>query len=77
MGKTHRRKDCPNIYALMTLFHFYLAGKFVLSSPQKAFFLFFFYNLTCSGSRIPLLQGYSLEKSSIIIIQSIWTLHGL
>ena len=39
MGKTHIRKDCPSIYALITLFHSYLAGKFVSSFPQKAFFL--------------------------------------
>ena len=39
MGKTHIRKDCPNIYALMTLFHSYLGGKFVSSFLPKAFFL--------------------------------------
>jgi len=39
MGKIHIRKDCPNIYALITLFHSYLAGKSVLSFRKKAFFL--------------------------------------
>jgi len=73
MGKTHIRKDCTSIYALMTLFHSYSAGKFVSSLHKRHFF----YNLTCIGSRVPLLQGYSLEKSSTIIFQSIWTLHGL
>jgi len=39
MGKTHIRKDCPSIYALITLFHSYSAGKFVSSFPQTALFL--------------------------------------
>jgi len=43
IGKTHIRKDYSSTYALKTLFHSYLASKFVLSSPQKAFFLFVFF----------------------------------
>jgi len=40
MGKTYIRKDCPDIYALMTLFHSYLAGKSVLSFRKRHFFFF-------------------------------------
>jgi len=73
VGKTHIRKDCPIIYALMTLFHSYSAGKFVSSFPQKTLFLQLDLYWRPHSSVARLFSG----KSSTIILQSIWTLYGL
>ena len=75
MGKTYIRKDCPSVYALMTLFILIQLANLYHPFRKRNFFLRFFF--FCIGNCVPLLQGYSLEKSSTMILQSIWTFHGL
>jgi len=70
-GKDTYKKGLPQYLYFNHTISFLFSWQICIILPQKALF-FFFYNLTCSGSRIPLLQGYSLEKSSTIILQSIW-----
>ena len=72
MGKTHIRKDCPSIYALMTLFHSYLANKFVSSFPQKAFFLHFDLYWQPHSSVARLFSGNIIDNHSSINMDFIW-----
>jgi len=64
MGKTHIRKNCPSICALMTLFHSFQLTNLYHSFRKRHFS----YNFTCIGSCIPLLQSYFLGKSSTITL---------
>ena len=72
MEKTHIRKDCPNIYALITLFHSYLAGKFVSSFLQKAFFLQFDLYWQPHSSVARLFSGKIIDNHFSINMDFIW-----
>jgi len=72
MGKTHIRKDCPSIYVLMTLFHSYLAGKFVSSFSQKAFFLQFDSYWQSHSSIARLFSGKIIDNHSSINMDFTW-----
>jgi len=72
MGKTHIRKDCPSIYALMTLFHSYLAGKFVSSFLQKAFFLQLDLYWQRHSSVAGLFSGKIIDNHSSIDMDFTW-----
>jgi len=72
MGKPHIRKDCPSIYVLTTLFHSYLAGKFVSSFSQKTFFLQFNLYWQPHSSVARLFSGKIIDNHSSINMDFIW-----
>ena len=72
MGKTHIRNDFPSIYVLMTLFHSYLAGKFVSSFPAKAFFLQLDLYWQPHSYVARLFSGKIIDNHSLINMDFIW-----